>query len=345
MLNKYAEILSGLNNNESRMTPDSKILIIDGLNTFIRSFIANPTTNENGIHIGGIAGFLLSVGYAIKNIKPTRVIICFDGRGGSTKRRKLLPEYKQHRKVTQKTFRINSLSVEDEKVSMAQQMHRLIEYLENMPITILSVDNIEADDAIAYISQQVYNESNCYIMSTDKDFLQLVDDRVHVWSPTKKKYYYPDTIREEFGIGSQNFLTYRTITGDKSDNISGIRGAGVKTLKKMIPILFEDDLVGIDEIIHYIENSDKKSKLLKDILSNKDILERNYDLMQLKEVDISGFAKSSIMESVRNPIPRLNKLQISKMILEDMMNISIKNPDVWLREVFFTLDTMAIKTQ
>lgn len=344
MLNKYAEILNGLNG-ESEMTPDSKILIIDGLNTFIRSFVANPTTNENGIHIGGIAGFLLSVGYAIKNIKPTRVIICFDGKGGSTKRRKLLPEYKQQRKVTQKTFRINSLSVEDEKVSMAQQMHRLIEYLENMPITILSVDNIEADDAIAYISQQVYNESNCYIMSTDKDFLQLVDDRVHVWSPTKKKYYHPNTIHEEFGITSQNFLTYRTITGDKSDNISGIRGAGVKTLKKMIPILFEDDLVGIDEIIHYIENSDKKSKLLKDILDNKDILERNYDLMQLKEVDISGFAKSSIMESVRNPIPRLNKLQISKMILEDMMNISIKNPDVWLREVFFTLDTMAIKTQ
>ena len=67
--------------------PNDRILLVDGLNTFIRSFVANPATNDNGIHIGGISGFLHSIGYAIKNIKPTRIIICFDGTGGSQRRR------------------------------------------------------------------------------------------------------------------------------------------------------------------------------------------------------------------------------------------------------------------
>ena len=72
-------------------------------------------------------------------------------------------------------------------------------------------------------------------MSTDKDFMQLVSNRVTVWSPTKKKYYFADTIKEEYGSYPNNFLMFRTITGDGSDNIPGIRGAGLKTLKKFCP--------------------------------------------------------------------------------------------------------------
>ena len=60
--------------------PNDKVLIIDGLNTFIRSFAVSPVTNDDGVHVGGISGFLLSIGYAIKTLQPTRVIICFDGR-------------------------------------------------------------------------------------------------------------------------------------------------------------------------------------------------------------------------------------------------------------------------
>jgi len=343
---RYFKILDGIKEGQSTLNndPNSRVLLVDGLNTFIRAFAANPATNENGVHIGGMAGFLLSIGYAIKNIKPTRVIICFDGAGGSVRRKKLYSGYKENRKNKVTPFRQVSLSVADEEISMQQQMVRLLEYLEKMPLTVLCIDNIEADDSIAYISQQIYTEAQCFIMSTDKDFLQLVDKRVAVWSPTKKKYYFDSTIKEEFGVEAHNFLEYRTFIGDTSDGIGGIKGAGPKTLQKIIPMLFESDKVEMDDIKKFVTDSESTLKLLAAVRNSFDIVERNYILMQLKEVDISGHAKTSISNQVINPIPRLNKMMINKMILEDMMNGSIKNPDLWLREVFFTLDAMASKT-
>ena len=80
--------------------PNDKILIIDGLNTFIRVFSIYPTQNDDGIHIGGIVGFLKSLGHAIRTISPTRCIIVFDGKGGSSRRRKMFPGYKNNRKPT-----------------------------------------------------------------------------------------------------------------------------------------------------------------------------------------------------------------------------------------------------
>ena len=103
MKQKYLNILSNLKEEDrENQSPDDRILLIDGLNTFIRAFAVNPSLNDDGIHIGGMTGFLLSIGYAIKNIKPSRVIICFDGKGGSARRRKIFPEYKEIRRVRQK---------------------------------------------------------------------------------------------------------------------------------------------------------------------------------------------------------------------------------------------------
>ena len=71
-----------------------EVLLVDGYNTFIRCFAAIPTLNEDGLHTGGMSGFLKSVGYAIKLLTPDRCVIVFDGPGGSMKRRKIYPDYK-----------------------------------------------------------------------------------------------------------------------------------------------------------------------------------------------------------------------------------------------------------
>src|ERR1035437_9060610 len=76
-----------------------EVLIVDGYNTFIRCFAAIPTLNEDGLHTGGMAGFLKSVGYALKMYKPDRCVIVFDGAGGSMKRRKIYPDYKAHKRT------------------------------------------------------------------------------------------------------------------------------------------------------------------------------------------------------------------------------------------------------
>ena len=138
---------------------NDKILIVDGLNTFIRSFSVNPSVNEDGIHIGGMTGFLLSIGYAIRTLKVTRCIIVFDGKGGSQRRRKIYPEYKSKRKPSVRYNRSDSVAdLRDEKQSMMMQLSRLVEYLDQLPVSTIVIENVEADDVMAYIATDILNE-------------------------------------------------------------------------------------------------------------------------------------------------------------------------------------------
>jgi len=244
-------------------TTNSDILIVDGLNTFIRSFMAVPSMNDDGMHTGGIAGFLKSVGYAIKLLNPTRVIVVFDGNGGSQKRRKIYPEYKKGRKTRIKFNRTyDDMSNSDiEQKNLKMELLRLINYLDVLPITVMAIDNIEADDTIAYLAEQTFKDSNVTIMSSDKDFLQLASDRIKIWSPTKKKIFGCKEIVDEYGITCNNFIFYRAMEGDDSDNIPGINGAGLKTILKCFPFLADERQTSLQEIYNYAENNKGKYKL------------------------------------------------------------------------------------
>ena len=318
---------------------NDRVLIVDGLNTFIRSFAVNPALNEDGLHIGGMVGFMKSVRYTCDILKPSRCIIVFDGKGGSKRRRKIFPEYKGTRKVKRRLNRNVEWGTapHDEQQSMKQQMGRLIEYLEQLPLTLVSVDGIEADDTMAYISQQLLPKSDCILMSTDKDFLQLIDDRVKVWSPTKKKLYNKQAVLEEFGIPSRNMLTYRILDGDKSDNIKGIPGAGLKSLIKYIPQITEDEDFTAMDLINFVNNSDSKIKLLENIKKSSNLLKRNYLLMQLNKVDIPNHTKMKIQGAVNNKVPQLVKYRFQTMFIKDKLQSNIKNFDDWIME-FVRLD-------
>ena len=233
-------------------------------------------------------------------------------------------------------------NVSDESIAMGQQIKRLTQYLETLPVTVLATENIEADDAIAYICEQIYPMSQKFIMSTDKDYLQLVNDKVQVWSPTKKKFYFEETILEEFQVPAKNFLEYRTLLGDSSDNIPGIKGCGLKTLQKRLPIIFDDKKVSVDDIIKYATEHRDEAKILGDISDSSEKIELNFDLMQLREVDISGYAKTSIMDIVKRPIQRLIKFEFLKMFLEDRINSTMKNPEFWLQDTWRSLDSYSI---
>ena len=312
--------------------PNEKVLIIDGLNTFIRVFSVIPTTNDDGIHVGGIVGFLRSIGYTINMIRPTRTIVVFDGKGGSNRRRKIYPEYKQNRKTK---YRVNRsydfASQEDERHNMMMQLSRCVEYLETLPITVMSYDNIEADDTIGYLCRQVLTDSNITIMSTDKDFLQLANGRIKIWSPTKKKMYDDKMVMDEYGINSHNYIWYRVLDGDKSDNIPGVRGLGLKTIKKKLPFLSENRIVDVNEVVDTLPESE-------------DVIKLNYKLMQLSDVDISGSTKTKIIDKVNEPINRLIKFQFQKMFLEDKLFTALPNVTSWLSTNFNQLNQYAEKT-
>jgi 5'-3' exonuclease len=322
---------------------DSDVLLVDFYNLFLRSFMAVPTMNDNGLHVGGIAGFLKTIGAAIKLLTPSKVVIVIDGKGGSLKRRALYPQYKANRKTS---IRVNRSyeelsSSELEEASLKKQLFRTVAYLDTLPVITIAIDNVEADDVIAYLAKEYYKEKNIYIASCDKDFLQLVNDRIKVWSPSKKKLYGCAEIFGEFGISCQNFIYYRVLEGDTSDNIDGIKGAGLKTILKCFPFLKENRRISINEIFNYSENNKSKFKLYNTILENKNIVERNYALMQLEDTQIQSFSQLRINEYMQKPINRLNKIQFFKLVGEDKMRNNLENSNIWITECFGKLDYLS----
>jgi DNA polymerase-1 len=344
---RYQDILREIEREKEQGTASSKdshLLVIDGLNTFIRVFSAVPALNDDGQHIGGVTGFLRSVAAVVRLIKPTRCVIVFDGKGGSKRRKQLFPEYKANRANKTAFNRYQEFaSLEDEQDSMKRQFGRMIQYLNCLPVTTLSIDNVEADDIMAYIANEIYTkeENRVTICSTDRDFLQLVNNRISVWSPIKKKMYTPSVMQEEFGFSSKNYLLYRSFIGDKSDNIPGLKGVGPKSLIKYFPVFTEDREISVEEIVQYANDVDKKYKVHSLVSENKALLELNYRLMQLKEVDIHGGAKMLTMNKVQGDIDKLNTLEFKKMFMADKMYTVIKDLDSWLNSSFNSLNAYA----
>ena len=341
---KYLALLNELRTRgpEDNLHLNSRVLVIDGLNTFIRSYAASPVTNSDGEHVGGISGTLLSIGHAIKNIAPTRVVMVFDGKNGSAKRRQIYPEYKANRKFK---IRLNRSEVVDKQDNQLEQLIRVIQYLENLPITVITAEATEADDVIAYIANDYLaqkDDSQVFIMSSDKDFYQLVNERIHIWSPTKKRFYYTEDVHTEYGIYPRNFALYRALLGDKSDNIGGVDGIGEKTVQSKFNLLTEDKQVSLDDLKQYAAAQPPKAKIYQKFLEAEQLIERNIQLMQLSESHINTTVKLRIIDTLEQEVPRCNKIAIHKMILEDKMSGAIKNPDTWLREVFQKLDGFAL---
>jgi len=304
-------------------------------------FSAVPALNDDGDHIGGVTGFLRSIAANIRQHKPTRCVVVFDGKGGSRRRKDLYPNYKANRANKTAFNRYQEFaSLEDEQDSMKRQFGRLIQYLNCLPITTLSIDNVEADDIMAYIANEIYtkDDNRATIVSTDRDFLQLVNNRISVWSPIKKKMYTPSVMQEEFGFSPKNYLLYRSFIGDKSDNIPGLKGVGPKSLIKYFPMFTEDREILVQEIVEYATNVDKKYKVHELVSNNKELLELNYKLMQLKEVDINGNAKMLTLDKVKGDIDKLNTYQFKKMFMADKMYTVIKDLDSWLRNSFNALN-------
>lgn len=340
----FENVKGGVGDSGIQKTTNSDILLVDGLNTFIRSFMAVPSMNDDGMHTGGIAGFLKSIGYAIKLINPTRVIVVFDGSGGSQKRRKIYPDYKKGRKTKVKFNRTYEelSSSELEQKNLQIELMRLVSYLEVLPVTVMAIDNIEADDTIAYLTEETFKDSNVTIMSTDKDFLQLASERVKIWSPVKKKIFGCKEIVDEYGITCNNFIYYRIMEGDVSDNIPGLDGVGIKRVLQAYPFLGEDKQVTMQEIYNYSENYKSKYKIYERVLDNKLLLERNYELMQLKSTCIQSFTQLRIEEIIKKQVPKIDKMTFSRLITEDKMWSNLPNYMVWLNETWGKLNSFVL---
>jgi DNA polymerase-1 len=292
--------------------------------------------NPDGHHIGGLTGFLKSIGYAIRMSDPTKVVVIFDGIGGSNARRNLYPEYKANRNSSRITNHNIFSSKDEESESINNQISRLVQYLQCLPITVISIDGLEADDIIGYLANkfQAHDETQkVTIMSADKDFLQLVSDKVHCYSPTKKKIYTPKDVLEEFGVSSSNFLNYKILMGDTSDNIPGITGLGPKKLIKLFPELTSNTKVELDEIISTSADKVDENKLYLSVVERRRQLLINQQLMSLNGSFLSPENKQLVKDAFNNSY-ELNIPIFLQLYHNDKLGESIPNTSSWLTQLF-----------
>jgi len=330
----YKDILNNLHE-ESNLEPlhlNSRVLLIDSMNTFLRSFAMIPAINPQGNHIGGLVGFLKSLGYVIKLIRPTRVILVFDGQGNITNRRNTYADYKANRQIKRITnYKVFS-TLEEESDSISTQMLRLLDYLKSLPVNISIIDKIEADDTIAYLSQKL--KDDIIIYSADQDFLQLVNDRITVYSPIKKKFYKPNDVYEQYGMHPYNFITMKCLMGDKSDNLPGVKGLGPKKLMKYFPEIAGEKRFTLQEAYQKATDKVEEHGIYGNVHLFKSQLEINYELMSLENIQLLDKDKKELDELIDSPPYNFNKKRFLEMYEKDLLGRGIPNTEFWLAEVF-----------
>jgi 5'-3' exonuclease len=332
----YSKILKNLKESPPRELNDH-LLIIDSMNTFIRSFSTLRAMNPQGHHIGGLVGFLRSLGFLVRTIDPTRVICVFDGKGSSTNRKNIDPNYKAQRQHTRITNWGMYESKQEEYESLSAQLDRLRDYLECLPLHSLTMEKLEADDIIADLALGASaSGKQVTIVSSDKDFLQLIDGCISVYSPIKKTLFTKENITEELEVLPQNYNIVKALLGDNSDNLAGVKGLGLKTLTKEFPGLNTNPNYELEDIYTICEqNLDGKSIFAK-IIHNWDRVKTNYQLMNLHEGQLDDKEILHTLNVLKEPIPPLQTGAFLHLLDIDKIEGITKNTEGWL-ENFRTL--------
>ena len=331
----YDDILNNLKETPPRALNDH-ILVVDAMNMLIRSFSLLKAMNPTGHHIGGLVGFLRSLGYVTRIFDPTRVMIVWDGKGGSANRKNIDPNYKAQRA----TSRITHWGLYDTKAEETEaligQLLRTQDYLECLPVQQIMMEKLEADDIIAYLAKEAAGSpkvKKVTIVSSDKDFLQLVDNTIEVYAPVKKKTFTESNIFDELKVLPENYNIVKALLGDNSDNLPGVKGLGIKTLIKEFPKLLKDPKCNLQYVYDTCAaklEEDKVKKIFPKIITQWDRVETNFTLMDLNVTDLDEKEKNVVLEAVKSPVPDLQTGAFLHMLDQDKIEGITKNTEGWL---------------
>jgi DNA polymerase-1 len=326
----YDDILNNLKETPPRALNDH-ILVVDAMNTLIRSFSLLKAMNPSGAHVGGLVGFLRSLGYVTRIFDPTRVIIVWDGKGGSANRKNIDPNYKAQRATSRITHWGLYDTKEEETEALIGQLYRTQDYLECLPVHQLVMEKLEADDIMAWIAKKASgsNVKKCTIVSSDKDFLQLVDDTIEVYAPVKKKTFTKDNIFEELKVLPEKYNIVKALLGDNSDNLQGVKGLGIKTVISEFPKLLTE-ITNLDYVFKVAEEKLDGKKIFAKIIHNWDRVETNFELMDLHITALDDKEKDYVNNTLKEKVPDLQSGAFLRLLDQDKIEGITKNTESWL---------------
>lgn len=246
----------------------NKLVLIDGNSILNRAYYAMPPLNDReGRNVNAVYGFMSILLKVLSDYKPTHIAVAFDKKGKNF-RHKLYELYKANRK-----------GMPDD---LASQMPILMSVLETMNIEIVGKEGVEADDVIGTLAKRF--DDNTFIVSGDKDLLQLIDDTTTVLL-TKKGISEVETVdekylKEVFHLTPKQVIDYKSLRGDTSDNIPGVKGIGEKTAMSLI-----EEYSNLDNIYNNVEKI--KGSLKEKLVNDKETAYLSYQLATIKtDVDI-----------------------------------------------------------
>lgn len=279
------------------------ILIVDGLNLFIRNFMVNETITAAGVLVGGVTGFIRSLGSLVSTLHPEQVIVVWEQGGASPRRKHIYPDYKANR-VTSNALKTvyrkdGKFMPSSDGQNRVYQLQLLSKALGQMPVCQIYVPDTECDDIVAYVAKRKLQGAGQtkIVVSSDKDFYQLLEDpTIRVYDPARKILIDGPYILAKFRISPRNITLARTIAGDPSDNLTGVPGVGLKTVASRFPGLATTetdlDLSWLKEAANKaLKASKKPPRCFGDILASEEIIQRNWKLMYL---DTSCLSASQI---------------------------------------------------
>jgi DNA polymerase-1 len=229
------------------------LYLIDGNSYVYRAFYAiKDLTNSKGFPTNAAFGFTNMLLKIIREKKPEGLVVSFDS-PARTERHELFEGYKAHRP-----------EAPGELVAQLPYIRKIISAFR---IKTFEVPGYEADDLIGTIAKKAADEgSRVFIVTADKDMLQLVDDNIRIYDPMKERVLDTDYVREKFGVGPERVTEFMALTGDAVDNIPGIKGVGEKTAKELLTH-FES----IEDLLEHPERI-KRERLREMVSSSKEIV-------------------------------------------------------------------------
>lgn len=259
----------------------NKILIVDGSNLLFQMFFGMPARiyNEDGIGIWGVLGFVGALLKIVRQTEPTHVAVLFDGES-ENERRDLDGDYKSNR--------VDYSEMEEEENPFSQLPY-IYEALDFLGIAHAETTDCETDDWIAsYVNRYagrcqengIDDESEIVISSFDSDFFQLLSEKVSIlrYRGDNSVICTPEFLQEKFGIKPEQYADFKSMTGDKADNIVGADKIGPKTASAL--------LQEFGTLTSILENAEsiKKNAVRESIIKNRERLLLNLKLIKLEGV-------------------------------------------------------------